>query len=564
MSTELSIVPLGGLNEIGLNCMAVEYDNSILVIDAGLMFPDASTMPGVDLVIPDFSWITERAERVKGLVLTHGHEDHIGAVGYLMRELPPEVPVFGTRLTLAMTAEKLREWQAGSLNLVEIQPRQKVMAGPFELDFMRVNHSIPDGVAVAVNTPLGTIIHTGDFRIDPASSEERMDLYKFAEYGEKGILALLADSTNADMPGTTTSEVVVRKTLEKLFANSAGRVIVACFASSLVRIRQVAEAAKAAGRKVVFDGRGMVNIVKLAKSLGYLTIDDEDEADWAEAADLPDDKLVIVATGSQGEPMSALSRMANGEHKKIAIQEGDTVVFSARFIPGHERDISHLIDQFYRQGAKVMDGRRLKVHTSGHAQAEEIKLMLNLTRPKHFIPVHGETSKLVRNGELAMGLGWPAEQVWVLENGLPLVFDENGSAYHGERVTCGRKLVDGNRLGEPEDPVLRSRLKLAGGGLVVVTVVLTDEGVLAAPPLAALSGVHYESDMDLTLETEAVARRTVVSWRSEKEPGAGLDIESLSAMLQRDVRQLFRHSISRRPTVWPQIIVLEPAFTLAG
>lgn len=562
MTTTIKIIPLGGLGEIGLNCTAFEYQDRILVIDAGLMFPDAASMPGVDLIIPDFSWITERADRVCGLVLTHGHEDHIGAVGFLMRELGEDVPIFGTRLTLALVREKLKDAGLSAPVMVEIEPRDKITQGPFEMEFIRVNHSIVDGVAVAINTPLGAVVHTGDFKIDQANSEDRIDLYKFAEYGEKGVLALLSDSTNADSPGCTDSETMVGRSLEKIFREAPGRVILACFASSLARIRQVAKAAKAVGRKIVFDGRGMINIVKLAKSLGYLHIEEEDEVSLADSVDVPDEKLIIVATGSQGEPMSALYRMAHGEHKQISIKAGDSIIISARFIPGHEKAIAELIDLFYRQQAIVVDGRRSLVHSSGHAQADELRLMLNLTRPKYLVPVHGETRQLVRHGELALSLGWENDQVWVLQNGNPLVIDDEGASW-GEPVVSGRKLVDGNRLGEPEDPVLRNRLKLAGGGLVVVTVVLSADGqVLLAPPKAALSGVHYESDLDLSLEAEAVAQEAVRAWQNGLPKGelnlqqAG---EELEAALKREIRALFRHSISRKPTVWPQVVFLPEA-----
>jgi len=549
MPPALRIVPLGGLGEIGLNCLALEYEDRLLVIDAGLMFPDPATMPGVDLVIPDFSWLRERAGRLSALVLTHGHEDHIGAAGFLLREIGRAVPVAGTRLTLALAREHLREARVEP-ELLEVEPRQKLVIGPFDLEFIRVNHSILDGVAVALATPWGAVIHTGDFRLDQGGGEDRLDLFKFAEYGEKGVLALLSDSTNADQPGFSDSEITVGRTLERLFREAPGRVILACFASSLARLRQAARAAKAVGRQVVFEGRGMVNIVKLAKSLGYL----QDVAQAAaSSSDLPDDQLVIVATGSQGEPMSALYRMAHGEHRQIAIRKGDTVIFSARSIPGHEKAITGLIDLFYRQGAQVVDGRASKVHASGHGQAEELKLMLNLTRPRYLVPIHGATRQLIRHGELARELGWPEENIFVLANGRPLRLTEGGAEME-EAVVSGRKLVDGNRLGEPEDPVLQSRLKLAGGGLVVVTVVLTAEGELAVAPRAAIRGVHYENDLDLSMEAAAVAAAAVSAWR--EEDGGVLDEETLAAAIQREVRQLFRHSISRRPGIWPQIIFL--------
>ena len=557
----IRIVPLGGLGEIGLNCMALEYRGRILIIDAGLMFADPVTMPGVDLIIPDFSWIIERADRVEGLILTHGHEDHIGAAGFLMRDLPAEVGVYGTRLTLALVRDKFKEAHVDP-RLEEIFPRQKLSLGPFDLEFIRVNHSILDGVAVAVSTPMGAVVHTGDFKIDQANTDDRIDLYKFAEYGEHGVLALLSDSTNADQPGCTDSETVIGRNLEKIFRKASGRVILACFASSLARIRQVARAAHAVGRKLVFDGRGMIHIVKLAKSLGYLSIDEEDEVSLTASADLPDDQLAIVATGSQGEPMSALARMAHGDHRQVTIREGDTIILSARFIPGHEKAIAQLIDQFYRQGAEVVDGRHSPVHSSGHGQAEELKLMLNLTRPQYLIPIHGETRKLVRHGELAQSLGWRDDQVLILKNGHPVTLGPDGARLE-DMVESGRKLVDGNRLGEPEDPVLQSRLRLAGGGLVVVTVVLSEaDGRLLAPPRVAISGVHYESDLDLSLETGALAAEVAETWR---ESGADLsDTEELGALIQKEVRSLFRHSISRRPTVWPQVILVEPAISTSS
>ncbi|MDR3037834.1 MAG: ribonuclease J, partial [Candidatus Adiutrix sp.] len=541
MGKNITIVPLGGLGEIGLNCLALEYEDRILVIDAGLMFPDPVTMPGVDLVIPDFTWLSERAGRISGLVLTHGHEDHIGASGFLLREIGRAgLPVIGTRLTLALARERLKEARPAEPELVEIEPRRKLMVGPFDLEFIRVNHSIVDGVAVAAATPWGAVIHTGDFRVDQAGGEDRIDLFKFAEYGEKGVLALLSDSTNADQPGSSDSEITVGRTLERLFKEAPGRVILACFASSLTRLRQVARAARAVGRKLVFEGRSMINIVKLAKSLGYLQIDDEDQVTLAASGDLPDREIVIVATGSQGEPMSALHRMAHGEHRHISIREGDTVIISARFIPGHERAITGLIDLFYRRGAQVVDGRAGKVHASGHGQAEELKLMLNLTRPRYLVPVHGETRQLIRHGELARDLGWPEDRIFVLANGQPLSLTEDG-ADPGEPVISGRKLVDGNRLGEPEDPVLQSRLRLAGGGLVVVTVVLTAGGELATAPLVAIRGVHYENDLDLSLEAAAVASAVVAAWREDgaADPGAAIDEDALAAGIQREVRQLF-------------------------
>ena len=553
---EISLIPLGGLGEIGLNCLAVEYRGSILVIDAGLMFPDES-MPGVDLVIPDFSHLFEHASKIVGVVITHGHEDHIGALGYLMKEV--KAPIVATRLTLALIGERLREHHLEEQEFVEIAPRQQLTLGPFELEFISVNHSILDGVAVAINTPMGAIVHTGDFKIDQSpSAGDQIDLYKFAEYGEKGVLALLSDSTNAEVPGFTDSERTVGEALEKIFKEAPGRIILACFASSLARIRQVSLAAKNCGRKIIFDGRGMINNVQLAQSLGYLNFDPEVEINWAEAPDVPDEELVIVATGSQGEPMSAFARMAYNEHKHVKIKEGDTIILSARSIPGHEKAITQLVNRFYRLGASVVDGRAKKVHASGHGQAEELKLMINLTRPKYLVPVHGEVRQLVRHGEIALSLGFATERIWVLENGKKLTINSE-QAYVAESVSTGRKLVDGNRLGEPEDPVLRSRLKLANGGLVVASVAISAlDGHLLAAPGIIIDGVHYENDLDLTLEAQEAARRSVLEWQGliADRPSPD-DLTELRAVLQKDLRKLFKTSLARRLYIIPQILLIE-------
>jgi ribonuclease J len=545
--------------------MALRYGEDILVVDAGLMFPGA-TLPGVDLVIPDFSYLSENRDKIKGVILTHGHEDHIGALPFLMREI--EAPVYGTRLTLALAQERLQEHKGPLPSLVEVKARQKLELGPFSLEFIGVSHSILDGLGLAVMTPAGTIIHTGDFKIDlSAPEEDRLDLFKFSEYGEKGVLALLSDSTNADIRGHSESEGAVGRALAEIFRVTEGRIILACFASSLARIRQVAKAASLAGRKILFDGRSMVGNVRMAVELGYLNLEEGAEVTFQEAEALDDRELVVVVTGSQGEPLSALARMASGEHRQISVRPGDTIIFSARVIPGNETAINTLMNQFHQCGANVLDPRYHGVHASGHGQTEELKLMLSLVRPHFFIPIHGELRHLIRHADLARESGLPRDRVFVLENGQRLRLWESlseggrlggGSKFLGG-VPTGRLLVDGNRLGSPEDPVIKSRQRLAEEGLAAITLVLSKEtGALLCPPRAAIMGVHYASEADLTLECQEATRRLHEIWLEERgqgQPVREAEEEELSQSLRRELRSLFRHSINRRPAIWPQVIL---------
>jgi ribonuclease J len=534
----------------------MRYGSDMIVVDAGLMFPDAN-QPGVDLVVPDFSFLREHKSLVRAIILTHGHEDHIGALPWLLREL--EVPVYGTALTLALAKFHLDERRVLDASLIEVRPRDKLSIGPFDIELIAVNHSIIDGLALAVKTPVGVIVHTGDFKLDAGAPEgERTDLYSLAKYGEGGVLALLSDSTNADVPGVSLTESEVGRNLARIFQEAPGRVILACFASSLTRLRQTALAAKSSGRKLLFDGRSMITNAALGRQMGYLKISDDDLVDLSGAQNLPDDSLAIVVTGSQGEPLSALSRMAGGEHRQISVKPGDTIIFSARVIPGNELAISTLVNQFHSLGANVIDNNLEKVHASGHGQIEELKLMLALTRPKFMIPVHGEAQHLIRHGQLAAETGIARDNVKILSDGQTLSFLPGGACAYGDIVPTGRLLVDGNRLGPADDPVIRRRLRLAESGLVDVTVVLSPADLsLAAPPKVEVHGVHYENEPDLAAEAEEVARLAWRAWAEEQIPEEP-DLAALSDLLRKNVRALFKHSIARKPLIWPQIIIASP------
>jgi ribonuclease J len=562
----LDIIPLGGLGEIGLNCLALVYDGRILVIDAGLMFPDPSQL-GVDLIIPDFSFLEENSGKIEGLILTHGHEDHIGALPFLLKKIP--LTVLGTRLTLALARERLAEHRLSPFGFREVQPLDKLTLGPFEIEFISVSHSIIAGLGLAVTTPVGILVHTGDFKLDlNAGEDNRLDLYKFAEYGQKGVRILLSDSTNAEVPGQTLTENEVGRTLTDIFRKAPGRIILACFASSIARLRQVALAAVNSGRKLLFDGRSMTGNVRMAQELGCLDIPADQTVDIQQAEELPDRAVAVVVTGSQGEPLSALSRMALGEHRHIQVRSGDTIIFSARIIPGNEKAISHLVNLFHRVGAEVLDQRLHKVHASGHGQAEELKLMLNLTRPSCFVPIHGELRHLNRHAELAREQGVANDRIFVLTDGQRLSVEAD-RAYLSEPVPTGRWLVDGTRLGSPEDPVIRSRTRIAEMGLAAVTLVTClrpDENgepdeVLAASPQVVLLGIHYENDPDLTAESIETVKRVWAGFAEDRFQGPLTADERtlLIDSVKREVRRLFKQSISRKPMVHVQLISIPPA-----
>src|SRR5512135_240364 len=464
----LSIIPLGGVGEIGLNMTVLECGDDIIVVDAGLMFPDAE-MLGVDIVIPDFSYLIDNKDRIRGVVLTHAHEDHIGALPFLLREI--KVPIYGTRLTLGFVREKLKEHDLDSeVQLLPVRPRETVELGCFRVEFIRVTHSIVDGVGLGITTPVGRVVHTGDFKIDPTPVDgELLDFNLFSEYGRRGVLLLMSDSTNATKGGFTFSEKEVRRAFEDIFNKAKKRIIIATFASNIHRIQQAVDVAAMFGRKVILNGRSMVNNARIAADLGYLSIPEGMWKRIEDLKDMPDEQVVIITTGSQGEPMSAMSRMAMDEHKQIKIKPGDTVIISAKIIPGNERSISRIINHLFMRGAEVIWEKTSEIHVSGHASKEELKLMLNIVKPKYFIPVHGEYRHLVSHASLARKVGIPDENIFILKDGDVMEFTDD-SATRAGFVTAGRVFIDGKGIGDVGDEVLRDRMRLAHDGVVIVII----------------------------------------------------------------------------------------------
>lgn len=546
----LKVIPLGGLGEIGLNMMAFEFDEDILVVDAGLMFPE-DYMPGVDVVIPDVQYLAENKDKVKSILLTHGHEDHIGALPFILRDL--EIPVFGTSFTIELVKEKLREHNLlDSAVLHKIKAGQRRILGPFEMEFIRVNHSIPDGVGLAIRTPEGILIHSGDFKIDQTPMDgPGTDLLAFARYGEEGVLALLSDSTNVEKEGYTLSEKQVSRTLETLFASCSGRLIVAVFASNIARIQQIVSLAAMLGRKVHFSGKSMRANVRIAREEGLLQLDPTMEVTESEIESLPDDRVVMITTGSQGEPLSSLTRIAQNRHKSIRVKKGDMVILSSRFIPGNERAITAVINNLYRMGAEVIYETVSQIHSSGHAYQEELKLLLNLVKPGLFIPIHGEYRHLVKHGQLALETGLPAENLLVVENGT-CIFLEKGRASVGGRVPSGRILVDGKGVGDVDEVVLRDRRRLSEDGVVIVLLAVDENtGEILYGPDIVSRGFVFEAQSPSILEE---AKGAVLNALNGIENRAHMDWAELAPEINKALKRLFQNTMDRRPLILPIIM----------
>jgi len=548
----LSVIPLGGLGEIGLNMMVLEYDEHLLIVDAGLMFPE-DYMPGVDVVIPDFQYLRDKRETEKCVILTHGHEDHIGAMPFLLKEF--SLPVFGTSFTIELLKEKLREHNlVQQSNLMKVRPGQVTTFGPFTVEYIRVNHSIVEGVGLAIDTPEGILIHSGDFKIDQTPVDgQHTDLVRFAHYGTRDVLALFSDSTNVEKEGFTLSERDVRRTLEVLFRLSSGRLIVAVFSSNITRIQQVIDLADQFDRKIIFSGKSMKANVRIAREEGLLRIPDGREIGEHAIEHYPDREIVMITTGSQGEPMSALTRMAHNKHKGLKIKRGDVVILSSRFIPGNEKAIATVINNLYRMGAEVVYEKVSEIHSSGHAHREELKLMLNLVRPRHFIPVHGEYRHLVKHSQLAEDLGIPASRTAVVENGMPVCFDK-GEMTIGERVKTGRVFVDGKGVGDVSELVLRDRLRLSADGMVVVLLVVDDETgeVLYGPDIVS-RGFVFQDQKGVILED---AKCMVLEVIDELERPARIDWGQVGPEIKKRLKHFFYKTIERRPMVLPIILPL--------
>jgi len=561
----LRIIPLGGLGEIGLNMMVLECAGEMIMIDAGLMFPE-DYMLGIDVVIPDIAYVRSRKERLKAILLTHGHEDHIGALPFIARELLG-VPIYGTRLTLEMLRYRLREHELDeAVDLRPVAPREVVRLGEsFEVEFIRVSHSILDGAGLAIRTPLGVLIHSGDFKIDQSPTEGGMiDIAKFAEYGEAGVLCLMSDSTNVEREGYTLSEKEIGKTFEQIFRGCTGRIIVAVFSSNLQRIQQVINVAAMFGRKVLFSGKSMLANVGIAKDLGYVKIPDGMEIFTRDLGKLRDDQLVLITTGSQGEPMSALSRIAMDDHKQIKIKSGDTVILSSKFIPGNERAIANIINQLYRRGAEVIYEKVSAIHTSGHAHQEELKLMMNITRPRYLLPIHGEYRHLIKHKQLAAKVGIPEENVLLAEDGDVVEFVRDGSqdggrvvGRLGEQVEVGRVFVDGKGVGDVGAIVLRDRRHLSEDGMVIVVMVVSGRTgeLMSGPDLITRGFVFEEHSAEILEEAKRIVQGIAGGAQAEADSGGeGRPILEIEADIRRGLKKYFQKAIERRPLILPIVI----------
>jgi len=546
----LKIIPLGGLGEIGLNMMVFEYRGTLFIVDCGLMFPE-DYMLGVDFVIPDMDYIRTNREKVAAVVLTHAHEDHIGALPFLLRIV--NAPVFGTPFTLGVVRNKLEEFGlAQSAKLHEIQAGGRIKLGEFQLEFIRVRHSVVDGVGLAIETPLGTIIHTGDFKISHSNRDGMAtDVNRFAIYGQKGTLALLSDSTNVEKEGYTISAEVIGAALARVTEGRKGRIIVALFASNITRIQQIVNIARSREKKIVFNGRSIEVSVKLAKALGYLRIPAEMEIDIDDIGYYPDDEIILVTTGSQGEPMSVLARMAAGTHKHIKIRKEDTIILSSKFIPGNERAIAGIINRLYRLGADVIYEKISEIHVSGHAFQEELKLMINLTKPRYFIPIHGEYRHLTLHTRLAQEVGIPPERILLAENGQVIEFNEKGGRLR-ERVGTGRVLIDGKGVGDVGRSVLKERRNLSEHGLVVVAMALDeDTGTVVYGPEIFSRGFVFEMETGHLLDDAVCVVLEVVE---DIGPETHHRAARIRARLQTVLKQYFFFTIARRPVIVPIII----------
>ena len=544
------IIPLGGLGEIGMNMTLLETEEDLLVIDAGLMFPEEE-MLGIDLVLPEVTYLLEQRDRVRGILLTHGHEDHTGGLPYLLPQLP--APVYGTPLALGLVQEKLREFGLdATTELRRIRPGDVLRLGAFRLEFIRVCHSIPDGIAIAAETPAGLVLHSGDFKFDQTPVDGVLtDFRKFAELGDRGVLVLLSDSTNATREGFTPSESAIGRTFEQIFRTSPRRIIVACFASHIHRIQQVLDVAARLGKKVAIHGKSMAANTRIAAELGYLRIPPETLVRLDEQRRFPPDQGVIITTGSQGEPLSAVARMAVGEHRQIEIQPGDTVIFSARVIPGNEKSIARTVNQLFKRGAQVITEEILPgVHVSGHPSQEELKLMLNLTRPRFFVPVHGEYRHLYFHAQLARGVGIPEEQVFLMNNGDMLEVTPTRGAVVG-KVAVGRVFVDGKGVGDVGDTVLRDRQHLAQDGMLVVVIGFDKAGAVVAGPEIISRGFAYLPEDDSLFEQARQLILTVLEGCSVEEK---TDWALIKQRLRSVLRKFLQKRMARRPMILPVII----------
>ena len=551
MSGTLRVLPLGGLGEIGKNMTVVEYDGRIVVVDTGLMFPTPDQL-GIDLVLPDFAYLRERAEDIEAIVLTHGHEDHVGALPFVLRELSRTPPIYGGPLTAAMVRSKLDEHRLREVAVEDVLATQTFEAGPFSVEMVKMAHSIPDAFGVALTCELGTTLVTGDYKFDQTPVDGvPADVARLAELGRDRLLLLCGDSTNADRPGVSLSESSVGPKLEEVFGRCQGRIVVTCFASNIHRVQQVVDAAAVLGRKVSLVGRSMRKNVNIGRTLGHIDVPEGMLVGPKEIEDFPDHKLVVISTGSQGEPLSALRRMAHGDHPQVDLHEGDTVIFSATSIPGNERAVNETINRIYKLGADVITAADVPVHASGHGYQEELKLMLNLTKPEYVLPVHGDHRRLRLHSELAEAVGIPPKSIFRGENGLPLEINSKGARF-GDREQAGMIFVDGVDVGDIEDVALRDRRMLSADGIfIVVATVSEQDGRSVAPPEIIFRGVPFVDETDVFVEELRSAVDDSLA-RSAKEEIREIDL--LQDHLHDDVAAFVYERLRRRPMVLPVVV----------
>ncbi|WP_378955662.1 ribonuclease J [Pelosinus sp. sgz500959] len=550
---KLAIIPLGGLGEIGKNMTVIRYGDDIVIVDSGLAFPE-DDMLGIDLVIPDISYLIENQDKIRAVVLTHGHEDHIGSLSYLLKEI--DIPVYGTRLALGLVECRLKENNVSNYNLIAVQAGDQVSFGSIEVGFIRVSHSIPDVVGMYFKTPVGTVVHTGDFKIDYTPADGKiMDLHKFAELGDEGVLVLMSDSTNAERPGFTKSERTVGIALDEAFRGAKDRIILATFASNVLRVQQAINSACQYGRKIAIIGRSMINVVNIATELGYLIVPEGMLIDIDDVKRYPGNQILILTTGSQGEPMSALTRMAMNDHRKVDINPGDTVIISATPIPGNEKSVSKTIDALLRLGADVIHEGSAGIHVSGHASQEELKLMLTLVRPKYLIPVHGEHRMLISHGKLGEDLGIPKDNIFIGTNGQVFEFSKDGNTVTGKvagKVTAGKVFVDGSGVGDVGNIVIRDRSKLSQEGVIIVVITMDKlKGcVVAGPDIVSRGFVYVRESGQLMVEAKQKVRQALANC----EAGQITEWAAIKASVRDTLGKFVYEKTHRSPMILPIIM----------
>ncbi len=549
-SEVLRIIPLGGIGEIGKNMTAIEWGESMIVIDCGLCFPGEELL-GVDYVIPDTTYLEANRKKLKAFFITHGHEDHIGALPYVCRQFPT-VPVFASRLTIALIEEKFEEFGINGVNLSAVKAGGIINIGPFKVEFIKVCHSIDDAMGFAIHTPEGVLVHTGDFKVDFTPVDGKIiDLNKFADLGKKGVLALMSDSTNAEREGYTVSEKTVGNSFEQYFPEAKGRIIIATFASNIHRLQQVVDAAKVCGRKIAFSGRSMVRMANVATELGYLKMPDKMFVELEDVNKLKDDKICILTTGSQGEPMSGLVRMASGDHSQITIKPGDMVIISSTPIPGNEKYVSEVINMLYRRGANVIYGKSASVHVSGHACREELKLMIALTKPKYVIPVHGEYRHLYSHAGLAESMGYKAKNVFMPELGRPIEFKGRKAAF-GEPVHSGSVLIDGLGIGDVGNVVLRDRKQLSSDGMVLIIINMgkANGAIIGDVEIISRGFIYVKESEELIFGVKKLVTDTIAT-ESSKNRAERL---ALKGKVKKEVSNYLYNKTKRRPMIIPIIM----------